>query len=364
MLPTLLAGALLSWWGKFTSGLSFITSLSAAGNQRTPQLAKTNGEIRKLLRFCPDIPRDILEDAPSWCEWRAWIPDIPTHNLEVLDAWAGKARCIYKKVRAKALAEAGKHFLAWVVEQSKPQNHSVGIYKWTADLVTPLSRSARGIWHRGVITKPLDLAEHRAIQWEQWWVRDPYALVTIKKKIADIDLAAPNDSVVKPSFAQFMKAIGQTKANTGKGLDDTPPILYEILPDEALGEWHVLTLDCLENRAWPWQLLCNAMVLAGKPGGDGERALALQNLLVRFLVRACQPVSQRWLVDKGRFYDDALAGSSALKGAVLQLIAIEYAEITQQLWALASWDLQKFFDTVSLAALVVKALRRQFPPLW
>ena len=148
---------------------------------------------------------------------------------------------------------------------------------------------------------------------------------------------------------------------TAKGLDATGPLFYEHLPAAGREQWGKFFGECVSRAAWPWQLLSNLMVLAGKPGG-GERALALQGMPVRIVHRACRPVPQEWLRKNARRYDDAIAGSSAIRGAMLQLPALEFAESSGKCWALLFWDLQKFFDTVGLAMLMANALAQKFSP--
>ena len=62
-------------------------------------------------------------------------------------------------------------------------------------------------------------------------------------------------------------------------------------------------------------------------------------------------MGQKWAAKAARHYDNAIAGSSALRGAMLQMLALEHAEITGFFWGLLLWDLETVFDTVGLAVL-------------
>ena len=62
------------------------------------------------------------------------------------------------------------------------------------------------------------------------------------------------------------------------------------------------------------------------------------------------------------FFDDAIAGSSGLRSAILQAFRNEIAELEKKQWALVLHDLTKFYDTIQLHALIAEALFQRYSP--
>ena len=71
-----------------------------------------------------------------------------------------------------------------------------------------------------------------------------------------------------------------------------------------------------------------------------------------------RPLPAQWCQEWQGFWDRAVAGSSALRAAVLRKLLIELDVQDDLHWVLVLWDLSKFYDTIKIAALITQALAR------
>eukprot|EP00973_Karenia_brevis_P053327 7411520-Karenia_brevis.AAC.1 len=126
-------------------------------------------------------------------------------------------------------------------------------------------------------------------------------------------------------------AIFSLKDKTGLGVDSISPCFLKRLPWRGRVALLQLLRECGEAGAWPWQALVQMATILPKPNG-GERTVFLINMLQRIWMRMHKGVSKEWCAKHARFWDDAVAGSSALRAAVLQLLSVEIAEAEKQHW--------------------------------
>ena len=85
--------------------------------------------------------------------------------------------------------------------------------------------------------------------------------------------------------------------------------------------------------------------------GD-TRSIGLLQLLPRIWLCIRKLSDTRdWFKERASFYDHALAGSSALRSALLQALRIELAEAEGLEWCLLLLDLQEFYDTIAISLL-------------
>ena len=77
-----------------------------------------------------------------------------------------------------------------------------------------------------------------------------------------------------------------------------------------------------QQQAWPWQCLGQALAMLGKPAG-GERTAALIDFCIRLWCRCRRPMAAAWCEQWQGHWDRAVAGSSALRAALLRKLPIE-----------------------------------------
>ena len=66
------------------------------------------------------------------------------------------------------------------------------------------------------------------------------------------------------------------------------------------------------------------------------------------------PPLRSWAVGAVGPWDAAVAGSSALRAGILQVLMIEVARRLGLHWCLVLWDLMKFYDTTSRSSYLVR----------
>ena len=177
-----------------------------------------------------------------------------------------------------------------------------------------------------------------------------------------IDRLAQKEKLLLPTDKAVEEAIYTFKDHTALGMDMSSPRFWKWLPPRGRQHLAEFIRDCQRQRAWPWQLLSTMVVLAGKPKGDDERPLGLINNTVRLWTRTQRPSTRAWCAARAKHWDHPLAGSSALRSALLTAMRVELAEINNSHWVLLLFDLEKFYDCVCLAALVKATLNNQFSP--
>ena len=99
----------------------------------------------------------------------------------------------------------------------------------------------------------------------------------------------------------------------------------------------------------------------GKKPGGGERPIGLLPFLVRLYSRVRRPYTRQWTAAWCAHWDHALAGSSSLRSAALQMLKVELAASSGWSWGLVLYDLTFVYDTVCIPTLIAKAADRQYP---
>ena len=118
--------------------------------------------------------------------------------------------------------------------------------------------------------------------------------------------------------------------------------------------------------AWPWQALFAIVVMLPKPGGwqaAGERPITLMTMIYRIWSQARKCHSQEWCSTRAGHWDDAVRGSSPLRCVLRRLIDDEAAVALGDFTAGIYWDVEKFYDSISLRLLFERAADLHFPPV-
>ena len=95
----------------------------------------------------------------------------------------------------------------------------------------------------------------------------------------------------------------------------------------------------------------NIVVLTGKPAG-GTRPIALMPMLYRLWTKIRKSELDHWCsIEKGP-WDAAVAGSSALRSALLTMLGDELSQLTGEEVIKILWDLEKFYDSIDIVKLI------------
>ena len=76
-----------------------------------------------------------------------------------------------KMVLDRLLHERSTAYRDWQQEQLE-LNYGKGIFGFVREAPRALQASKQGVWRRGVLVDPIDVAAHRRLEWKQWWCRD------------------------------------------------------------------------------------------------------------------------------------------------------------------------------------------------
>ena len=112
--------------------------------------------------------------------------------------------------------------------------------------------------------------------------------------------------------------------------------------------------------ALPLQSLVSIMAVIPKPQG-GERLVALMHRLFRIYFRSRRSIISDWEAAQELWWDTALAGSSALKAALLRAFGVDCSTLSGASIAAAFVDIAKFYDSLDPVLLMRRLIDMGFP---
>lgn len=140
-----------------------------------------------------------------------------------------------------------------------------------------------------------------------------------------------------PQLGKHCKAI---KWSTSLGGDGLTPKTILLLPDEGKAQLVQLFNSCVSLLQLPVQGLLNLLSVIPKPV-QGERLVARMPMVLRILFRMRRWEIGSWEDAKHGFWDNAIAGSSALQAAIKRSFLVEVATTLGASAAMAFIDIEK-----------------------
>ena len=123
--------------------------------------------------------------------------------------------------------------------------------------------------------------------------------------------------------------------------------------------------DSVESRvAWPWQTLTALINLHRKPSGD-DRSIGILTMFCRVWCAARSEWPADWTRQRAGAWDTAVAGSSAIRVALLRAFRDETISLggTSELAAASFlWDIEGFYDALDPVLILEEGLKVGFPP--
>ena len=133
------------------------------------------------------------------------------------------------------------------------------------------------------------------------------------------------------------------------------------LMNQEFAQWLAEIMNMIEaNLKWPAQVLINIVTLMGKPMG-GIRPIALMPMVYRLWTKCRKSDIQAWDSKHRGHWDAAVAGSSALRAAVLTIFRDELESYDEQTILRILWDMEKFYDTIDIVKLIKRAKQMGYP---
>ena len=160
--------------------------------------------------------------------------------------------------------------------------------------------------------------------------------------------------------SQIVSTTRRMSDRTGRGFDNVGPADIRALPRAALSVLRDLYLDIERRCQWPWQLMVNLVALKPKPT-SGDRGIALIPWLIRLWTQLRDAPTRVWTSEHAGFWDQAVAGSSALKVALSRLVDDEIVQTLGTHTGCLYTDIKEFYDYLCPVKTLKAALDLGFP---
>ena len=315
--------------------------------------------IQQLLRLLDTFPGiesgedcDLFEEHQALATLRG-IRDADDNAVRAVTGYVAQR---LKQQQASAYRDARASFADWA---AAGQNDS-RLFRWLKDDPNQPVLAQQLVHCGHVSAQPLVMMKARANTWMKLWGRDDSRAADVIHEMVQlrtrIESQAHVDSCTVDFSIEHLDTLLDTfDDGTATGADRTRPAHYKFLPRVAkeqllrmFSAWH-------RRLAFPWQLLLNIIAMLPKPSGTGERPICLEPFLVRLFMKFFKKYGSGWAETHHGFWDDAIAGSSALKAALFRAVDNEAAHRSGFVVAEGLWDVDKFYDSFDLSVLIQKA---------
>ena len=111
--------------------------------------------------------------------------------------------------------------------------------------------AVEGVWHRGAVTEPTEIAAHRRYTWQSYWQGRPQELRAATVKAKEVKARAKLEKFVPPTPAEVDNALCTFREDTGLGLDGVGPRFVKMLPKKGREELTLLLGEAAAHLAWP-----------------------------------------------------------------------------------------------------------------
>jgi len=279
----------------------------------------------------------------------------------ILAGLHSKAQAVAKAFRHKAVWQCSHDFKDWVkaaVEKGAGAAHK---HSRKPQQPEPLKEfiMAGDAFAEG----PQKAAELRADKWDARWQRDLCCwgdTIEALKALREDALHEPFDEPIGGPMVHGATAVFREGA--GLGADQfSPGQLKAIGEDGEQGLAEVL--NSIEIKlVLPGRLLeIWVALLAKQPQPGGERPIALEPMPLRCWSVIRKPKGQEWCQRMAQKWDTAVKGSSALRAALFRAVQDEIAFCSGMAVVAFYADIEKFYDNITIAFLIVSARYRHFP---
>ena len=296
-------------------------------------------------------------------KWKRFLDTWSSLTRQVFKIFMEEAAEVLRLEMTLATRESRNRFVEWQRRDSE-DNHSKGMYAWVRKATQKLVEG--DLVHNGmVVVSNAASCISRAEPWCELWqqgVDHTTAFCTELSQAWNFLVECRKaERLPKRTMEQLHTAIFTFKRHTGRGSDDIGPDFIKALPYKAKLELLDLFNMIQVRGVWPWQWLHIIIALIPK-ASDGDRPIGLSPMLMRLFFRMHKDYSQEWEASMHGAWDTAIKGSSALRAALKRALQIECAVAEEECFALILLDIQKFFDSIPLAALIRAGIALGYSP--
>ena len=295
-----------------------------------------------------------------WCARLRGIRALPEDIVRGLFVDAG--------VRAKAdvaaaLAKTRKSITTWA-QKAVSGAASLGHKYLKAPDPAENSDITEDLMQAGaVLTQPDQILSSKEAFWSgQWNFADADRGVALREQLVTLRPAACEARRTAGCIeaGQVRRAIRSLATSRGLGLDFTSPLELRAMPPQLIDELAALLNQCEVSMTPPLQAMVNLMSLIPKPSG-GDRAICLGTMFYVIWASIRAPQTHIWEQGYIKFWDDAVKGSCALRAALLRRLFDEVQHLEGRFAVTAFWDIEKFFDSVTIERLIRNAVEANYP---
>ena len=210
---------------------------------------------------------------------------------------------------------------------------------------------------------PLTAMAHRAHTWQTKWSGSRASPDRIRFLLEAVRTKA-REQPMEPFTVELLQVgIQRMRGSAAKGVEQLGKRDLQWLPPSGLQQLTDLYQHVEEQMAWPWQLLMVLVTLTRKASGD-DRAIGVVSTLARLWSSCRGQERAAWTREKAGWWDAAVAGSSALREALLRCYMDETVSLSSiKGWIQASvlWDIEGFYDALQWDLLLEKGLQHDLP---
>jgi ribonuclease HI len=202
----------------------------------------------------------------------------------------------------------------------------------------------------------------RCATWARQWEAQQLDADRLRAVVAELTTKAREELPDLPqvSSADVAKHSGKVRASTALGADFISPALLKGMPEAGLCQLARLFGNWTAELTMPLQAMINLMAVIPKPDG-GERLVAMMSMVTRVFFRSMRWRIGEWEAARAGFWDDAIAGSSALRAAVMRSYRMEVCGLLGASASMAFIDIEKFYDSLDPVLLIMHLLALDFP---
>ena len=209
----------------------------------------------------------------------------------------------------------------------------------------------------GITTEPQAIMAIKTETWSEQWRRpneDMERVRSLMKMLRTKAIQATQERG-RIQHKQMRAGIKQLRNNRSLGGDFWSPLEVKALDDSYIDELLDVINEAEEKMAAPVQTLLSLIPLLQKPQG-GDRPVVLASLFYVLWAAIRNPDVSPWEADFVAFWDAAVKGSSALQAALHRRLKEELHILKGGAVASTFWDLEKFYDSISLPLLIEFAI--------
>lgn len=245
--------------------------------------------------------------------------------------------------------------------------------KWAAEAIQGHATDAFNRIKAGATTSTISTTttvhpglamEARADEWTaRWSVEGGVLSDSLDRSLVKLQhLAKEEAAITDPlSVQQVIEADKSLKKTSSLGADWVAAGTFTDLPPAGQQQITDLMNATVSSVQLAVQGLFNLMAVIPKP--VGERLVAKMPMHLRVMFKARRWHIAEWESAHSQFWDSAIAGSSALRAALLRSYKLERATALGAAAAAALVDIEKCYDSLDPELLVDCLLELGFPPL-